>query len=138
MIQNHKKWSAVVQKVWILLCSNLNPLWGRLEAHLEAVSIIHDFPSYRPKTFCSNFSGHGFWHTKKLLYRIAGLWVVHPINYILKIKRNIIKSRFSIYLLTFVFFYRKVSRYLKTGSWNCGFNKSRYQIWTFGRQCAKS
>ena len=46
MIQNHKKWSVLVKKVWILSCSNLNPLWGRLEAYLEAVSIIHDFPSY--------------------------------------------------------------------------------------------
>ena len=46
MIQNHKKWSVFVQKVWILSCSNLNPLRGCLDAHLEAVSIIRDFPSY--------------------------------------------------------------------------------------------
>ena len=45
MIQIQKKWSVIVEKVWILLCSNLNPLWGRLEAHLEAVPILREYPS---------------------------------------------------------------------------------------------
>ena len=66
MIQNLKKWSVVVQKVWILLCNNLNPLslWG----WPQSSSVQSSLTDLRKWTKC--IWNCQKWHLKMSRYKI--------------------------------------------------------------------